>query len=178
MYLQVIVSNFEEDLSKDSVTGRKYAELTAAHKALDVAQSLAEPVDLVISADTVVECQGHILEKPADDDDARRMLQLLSDGSHEVHTGCALATWSGDKWDVHSFVETTTVTFDNLSLGEINAYIASGEPFGKAGSYGIQGMAAPFAKSISGCYFNIVGLPLHRLSRELQVIIDEGKLQL
>jgi septum formation protein len=184
------VSSFEEDLPKDSVTGCKYAELTATHKALDVAQNLEEPAHLIISADTVVECQGHILEKPADADDAKRMLEILSGSSHQVHTGVALATPaginSGDggpqatkmEWAVHSFVETTTVTFDNLSSGEIDAYVASGEPFGKAGSYGIQGMAAPFVKSISGCYFNVVGLPLHRLSKELNTLIDNGTLKL
>lgn len=174
----MIVSNFEENLPKDAVTGSRYAELTATHKALDVAENLAEPADLVISADTVVEFAGHILEKPMDGKDAQRMLQLLSGGSHEVHTGVALATWSGQKWDVHSFVETTTVTFDNLSLGEINAYVDSGEPFGKAGSYGIQGKAAPFVQSIHGCYFNVVGMPLHRFSKELHTLIDNGKLQL
>ncbi len=179
------MSNFEEDLPKDSVTGRAYAELTATHKVLDVAQNLGEPAHLVISADTVVECQGHILEKPADADDAKRMLEMLSGSSHEVHTGVALATpaESGEdadstKWAVHSFVETTTVTFDSLSSAEIDAYVESGEPFGKAGSYGIQGMAAPFVQSINGCYFNVVGLPLHRLSKEIKDLIDNGTLKL
>ena len=179
------MSSFEENLSKESVSGSEYAQLTATHKALDVAQKLAEPADVVISADTVVECGGHILEKPLDEADAIRMLQLLSGRSHEVHTGVALATpsssstssISGD-WDVHSFVATTAVTFDDLSLGEITAYVRSGEPFGKAGSYGIQGMAAPFVQSIQGCYFNVMGLPLHRLSKELIYLIDSGKLVL
>jgi septum formation protein len=182
--VQVIVSSFEEDLPKDSVIGSKYAELTATHKALDVAQSMKEPAHLIISADTVVECQGHILEKPDDADHAKRMLELLSGSSHQVHTGVALATpvTSTDgnalSWAVHSFVETTTVTFDDLSSGEIDAYVASGEPFGKAGSYGIQGLAAPFVASINGCYFNVVGLPLHRLAKELNTLIDNGTLKL
>ncbi|KAG7667595.1 hypothetical protein KSW81_001288 [Nannochloris sp. 'desiccata'] len=180
----VIVSSFEEDLPKDTVTGSAYAELTATHKALDVAQNMKEPAYLIISADTVVECQGHILEKPADSADAKRMLDMLNGSSHQVHTGVALATpvtSSEDgaiEWAVHSFVETTTVTFDNLSSGEIDAYVASGEPFGKAGSYGIQGKAAPFVQSINGCYFNVVGLPLHRLSKELNTLIDSGTLKL
>jgi len=180
------VSNFEENLPKDSVTGSTYAELTATHKALDVTQNMKEPAHLVISADTVVECQGHILEKPADAADAKRMLQMLNGSSHQVHTGVALATpleliSSEDgviQWAVHSFVETTIVTFDNLSNGEIDAYVASGEPFGKAGSYGIQGKAAPFVLSINGCYFNVVGLPLHRFSKELNLLIENGKLKL
>lgn len=178
------MSNFEENLPKDSVAGSAYAEMTATHKALDVAQNMKEPAHLVISADTVVECQGHILEKPVDADDAKRMLQMLNGRSHQVHTGVALATpvTSGEdgavQWAVHSFVETTTVYFDNLSSGEIDAYVASGEPFGKAGSYGIQGKAAPFVLSINGCYFNVVGLPLHRLSKELNALIDTGKLKL
>ena len=113
------------------------------------------------------------------------MLEMLSGSSHQVHTGVALATPAvtrgGDdtiQWAVHSFVETTTVTFDELSSGEIDAYVASGEPFGKAGSYGIQGMAAPFVQSLNGCYFNVVGLPLHRLSKELRTLIDNGTLKL
>jgi septum formation protein len=179
------VSSFEEDLSKDSVSGSEYAELTATHKVLDVAQNLGDKsADLIISADTVVAYQGHILEKPDDAAHAKRMLEMLSGGSHQVHTGVALATpaadgsGTSDKWNVHSFVETTTVTFDTLSSGEIDAYIASGEPFGKAGSYGIQGMAAPFVSSITGCYFNVVGLPLHRLSKEITTLIDNGTLKL
>lgn len=201
----MIVSSFEEDLPKDSVPGSRYAELTAAHKALDVAGGVAD-IDLIISADTVVECDGHILEKPADAADARRMLSLLSGRAHDVHTGVALATPSEGEpggWTVHSFAETTTVVFDNLSDAEIEAYVASGEPFGKAGAYGkpevfvslrclssshphahvsliagIQGMAAPFVQSICGCYFNVVGLPLHRLAKELRGVIDSGRLQL
>lgn len=200
----MVVSSFEEDLPKDSVPGSRYAELTAAHKALDVAGGVAG-ADLIISADTVVECDGHILEKPADAADARRMLALLSGRAHEVHTGVALATPAPGEpggWAVHSFVESTTVVFDDLSGGEIDAYVASGEAYGKAGAYGehpfapapgplsashpvslhfftgIQGMAAPFVRSISGCYFNVVGLPLHRLAKELRDLIDSGKLQL
>lgn len=157
--------------------------MTATHKVIDVAHCLEQPAHLVISADTVVESQGHILEKPADAADAKRMLEMLSGSSHQVHTGVALATptISSDDtttWAVHSFVETTTVTFDKLSSGEIDAYIDSGEPFGKAGSYGIQGRAAPFVQSISGCYFNVVGLPLHRLSKELSTLIENGTLKL
>ena len=189
---QVLVSSFEEDLPKESVqNASEYATLTATHKALDVAAQLTHnsnnDVDLIISADTVVECQGHILEKPSDHEDARKMLELLSGRRHYVHTGVALltpttatatATTPTSGWDVHSFVETTTVVFDSLPPGEIEAYIGSGEPWGKAGSYGIQGRAAPFVKSIEGCYFNVVGLPLSRVSREIQYLIGNGRMVL
>ncbi|GAB4813491.1 hypothetical protein N2152v2_000537 [Parachlorella kessleri] len=183
---EVIVSNFEETLSKESVTAAEYATATATHKALDVAQNLlAGHAHLVIGADTVVEYGGHILEKPEDAQDALRVLSMLSGQLHHVHTGVALVVppypdnenASGEP-AVRSFAVTTAVQFDDVSARTLQAYIESGEPFGKAGSYGIQGLAGSFVKSIEGCYFNVVGFPIHRFSKEVVSLIDEGLLPL
>lgn len=145
-------------------SARDYVARLAAEKADAVVR---EPHEGVLAADTTVaivhEGIEHILEKPADGEDARRMLQLLSGRPHTVYTAVCL------KWGQNSLlhVEGTRVYFAELSAAEIEDYIASGEPFDKAGGYGIQGLASRFVPRIEGCYFNIVGLPVHRVSTML-----------
>lgn len=150
---KVIPSTFEENLSKEK-SAQEYAELTALHKARQVYSSLCldtqDPPDIVIGADTVVEHQGLILEKPDDAAHAKEMLQGLSGSRHRVHTGVAIVQSDREI----SFCETTTVCFMKFSDADIDEYIASGEPFGKAGAYGIQGKAAVFVESIQGCFYN------------------------
>ena len=116
---------------------------------------------LFIGADTVVVAGDEVLGKPESQDDARRMLRLLSGLTHEVHTGLAIARRPGSTEAVID--EVTSVTFAPLSDDEIDAYIATGEPFDKAGAYGIQGVAGRWVTRIEGCYFNVMGLPLARL---------------
>lgn len=119
----------------------------------------AEDGCVVLAADTIVVCDEHILEKPADARDARRMLRLLSGRGHEVITGlCVLAPGRESARAV-----TTRVFFRPLSDEEIDAYIASGEPMDKAGAYAIQGGAAAFVEKIDGSYSNVVGLPTEAL---------------
>jgi len=120
------------------------------------------PDRLVVGADTVVVVDGEILGQPRDDDDARRMLRLLSGKWHEVLTGVALM--KAERCVVEH--ETTRVRFSEMSAEEIDWYVGGGEPRGKAGAYGIQGSAALFIKEIEGDYFNVVGLPV-RLVLEL-----------
>lgn len=134
----------------------------ARAKCLAVAASC--PDELVIAADTVVAVDGELLGKPADAEDAARMLRLLSGREHRVLTGVAV----GLKELVQTGCETTRVVFDEISEEQIAAYVASGEPFDKAGAYGIQGRASVFVKGIEGCYFNVVGLPLHLLAKLLE----------
>jgi septum formation protein len=110
----------------------------------------------VLAADTTVVAEGQILGKPVDDDDARRMLRMLSGATHEVVTGVALV--HGGHLDVH--VETTAVEFAEMTTDEIDWYIATGEPRGKAGAYAIQGCASRFITRIDGSYSNVVGLPM------------------
>jgi septum formation protein len=104
-------------------------------------------------------CGGAILEKPADGEDARRMLRMLSGRDHEVLTAVCLRH-QGYSW---SAIESTRVWFDHLGQSEIEAYVATGEPMDKAGAYGIQGAASKFIPRIEGCYFNVVGLPVARV---------------
>jgi len=116
---------------------------------------------LFIGADTVVVAGDEILGKPESADEARRMLRLLSGAVHEVHTGLAVIRRPGGMEAVVE--EITRVTFSTLSDDDIDAYIATNEPFDKAGAYGIQGIGGRYITRIEGCYFNVMGLPLSRL---------------
>jgi len=121
---------------------------------------------IVVGADTVVVNQGEILLKPASPDDARKMLRQLSGGVHEVHTG--LAVISMPQGIERVIEEVTSVHFANLSDAEIDAYIETGEPFDKAGAYGIQSNGGRYVTRVEGCYFNVMGMPLGRLWATLQ----------
>lgn len=131
-----------------------YVERMAREKAQAVA--VRHPGDTVLGSDTTVVCDGAILAKPVDRDDAVRMLTALSGRSHQVLTAVALVT--GER--VRSQVVTTEVRFRELSIDEIHAYVATGEPMDKAGAYGIQGFGAVFVADMKGSYSNVVGLPL------------------
>jgi septum formation protein len=120
---------------------------------------------IVVAADTVVTLEEIILGKPRTTEDARQMLERLSGRTHSVVTGVALIRLPDA--ERREFVEITKVHFAVLSKQDIVRYLASGEPFDKAGAYAIQGMAGRFIPRIEGCYFNVVGLPLARLCREL-----------
>lgn len=123
---------------------------------------------LVLGADTVVVCDGELLGKPRDARDAARMLALLSGRTHQVVTGVALAAGSGSSTAVEVAAELTHVTMQTVSAKEISRYVATGEPMDKAGGYAIQGYAGRWIPRISGCYFNVVGLPLSLVSALLE----------
>ena len=178
----VVKSKFEEDLDKQNYDGAAaYAQATAWMKAKDVCENwdcseLGPVPDVIISADTVVESDsGEILEKPADKSEATRMLQALSNGKSKVHTGVALLApkvpRQGGAIYGKSFSETTKVEFAELSLAEIEAYVATGDPFDKAGGYGIQGAAGVFIRGIVGDYFNVMGFPVHAFAREIESMV-------
>jgi septum formation protein len=114
---------------------------------------------MVLGADTVVVCHGEVLGKPVDHADAARMLRLLSGRAHQVLTGVCLITPAGAQVEV----ESTSVTMARLREEDIHDYIATGEPMDKAGAYAIQGRASRWIPHISGCYFNVVGLPVARV---------------
>ena len=116
---------------------------------------------IVIGADTVVAIEGRILGKPANLEQARRMLQLLSGRSHSVYTGIAL--FHTDTGRMLCEADRTLVTFAPMGTEEIEAYLQTGEYADKAGAYGIQGAAAKYISKIEGCYFNVMGLPVHRV---------------
>ena len=125
-----------------------------------------DPEDVVIAADTIVVCDGQILGKPKDEEDAYRMLRLLSGRDHQVMTG--LTVLQGDTCQVTT--EITDLHFRPLSDREIRRYIRTGEPMDKAGSYGIQGGGALFAQKMVGDYYNVMGLPVCRLYEILRQI--------
>ena len=133
------------------------AERLAREKAVSVAERLGHsPGTLILAADTVVALGREILGKPGTADVARCMLRLLSGGTHRVITGVAVCS-SGK---VRSGRSTTHVTFKGLTRREIDWYVSTGDPFDKAGAYGIQGAAGLFVTGIRGSYSNVVGLPL------------------
>jgi septum formation protein len=134
--------------------------------ALLKAREIAErnPDALVIGADTVVALRGHVLGKPVGEADAARMLHMLSGRTHKVYTG--LAVISGGKARTACCV--TRVTFAHMTDEQIQGYIATGEPMDKAGAYGIQGFGGKYVRGIRGCYFNVMGLPLHTLYEMLK----------
>lgn len=131
----------------------------------------ASPDQIVIAADTIVVCDGQLLGKPRDEDDAFRMLHMLSGRAHQVMTG--LTVRRGDT--VRSYTEITDVYFRPLSEEEIRAYIRTKDPMDKAGSYGIQSGGAVFVEKLSGDYYNVVGLPVCRLYQILKEFTEESR---
>lgn len=161
------------DEQSDEPNGAALVELLARRKALAVAHTLTEQEKregtVVLAADTVVlDPDGHILGKPRDAEDARRMLRTLSGRTHSVVSG--VAVWRDDT--LVSAHEVTTVTFSPLDEQTVARYVASGEPLDKAGAYGIQDTAALWVSGICGDYFNVVGLPVHRLEQLLREHFD------
>lgn len=116
---------------------------------------------VIVGADTTVELDGEIFGKPRDSSHAREMLARLAGRTHHVLTGIFLLRLPGNS--TRAAVENSAVTFARLGESEIDSYIASGEPMGKAGAYAIQGLAGRYIPKIEGCYFNVVGMPLARL---------------
>lgn len=136
-------------------------------KALAVAR---EEDDAVVAADTIVVCDGRVLGKPHSREEAVAMLSLLSGRDHQVMTGCTVLRGS----QIETFTEVTDLHFRPLNQREIETYVASGEPMDKAGAYGIQGGAALFCERIAGDYYNVMGLPVCRLSQTLKRLLPEG----
>lgn len=126
--------------------------------------SITKLNSVVLGADTVVVCDGKVLLKPTDADDAKRMLHELSGKVHQVYTGIAFVSAR----DVHTDVIKTDVEFYDLTDEEIDEYVKSGEPLDKAGAYGIQGRGSTLVKRIDGDFYSVVGLPLAPVVRYLR----------
>jgi len=124
------------------------------------AATVAGPDEVVIAADTTIDVDGTIFEKPLDDDDARRMLRALSGRTHQCHTGVTVIEVGCGSELAESIVVTTTVTFAGLDDDTIDWYVASGESNGKAGAYAIQGAASAFVIKLDGSITNVIGLPV------------------
>lgn len=147
---------------------RRLAEEKAHAAAQEFIAKLKHDSAVVVAADTTVVLDDDILGKPASADDARAMLRRLSGRTHEVLTGLAVLPLSNR--EIQRSVESTRVTFAKMTELEIEEYVASGEPFDKAGAYAIQGCGGKFITRIEGCYFNVMGLPLARLYAILREI--------
>lgn len=164
----VVEMDYDETFP-DNLQGEEAAIYLAKEKSNSFRNILADN-EIVITADTIVWCNNRALGKPVDYQDARRMIQELSGNTHEVITGVNLLSSEKEV----AFCESTKVTFEKLSDEEIDFYIHEFKPFDKAGAYGIQewiGIAA--CSRIEGSYFNVVGLPVQRVYRELEHLIRQ-----
>jgi septum formation protein len=148
----------------------RYALRIAREKA-DRVRPEVLPASIILAADTVVVAGGRLMGKPADEADAESMLRILSGATHEVHT--AVVVQSGAR--MVDEISTTKVRFQSLTDEEIAWYLRSGEPFGKAGAYGIQGRAARFIDWIDGSWSNVVGLPISTVYRLMKAIEVERR---
>lgn len=166
--LKLITNDFEIKVS--NVDETLPSGISPKDAVLYLSKIKAEPFknhsDIIIGADTVVALDGKILGKPKNDENAREMLKFLSGKAHSVFTGVTLI-----KGDItRSFSVETKVKFFDLTDEEIDEYIKTGEPADKAGAYGIQGYGSLLVEKIDGDYFNVVGLPVSKLARELLAI--------
>lgn len=162
---QVVTGNGEENITETEPS--RIVEELSAEKAFQVAETISEEEGtVVIGADTIVSFQGKILGKPSDKADSRKTLEMLQGNTHQVYTGVTIAFFREGRLHRRSFSECTDVTFYPVSEEEIEAYIETGDPADKAGSYGIQGPFGIYVKEIRGDYHNVVGLPVARLLYE------------
>ncbi|KAG3105404.1 hypothetical protein PI124_g3272 [Phytophthora idaei] len=181
---EVIPSTFEENLPKERFpTPDLYVIENAKQKAVEVLNRVSKDKDagdklptVVIGCDTVVVQDGVILEKPKDEEDAFNMLTKLSDRPHEVFSGVALFTAERGVDNPHLVFEKTSLVFGPLEPEDIRAYIATGEPMDKAGSYGLQGRARCFVQEVHGCTNNVIGFPVQRFCRELKMLASHNEL--
>lgn len=161
----IIVSDFDESSVKFEENCGDFVMKLANGKAMDVAQKIGEE-SVVLGCDTIVSINNQILEKPKDRDDAIGMLELLSGTTHKVYSGIAIVN-TITKRVVSDYV-CTYVKFSKLSEKQIIDYVDTGDPFDKAGAYGIQGRAGIFVEEIKGCYYSVVGLPINKVYKMLR----------
>jgi septum formation protein len=166
---EVAIRNFDESYP-EGLQGEEIALHIARSKALSFRNDISAD-EIVITADTIVWCDNEVLGKPEDEEDAKRILGKISGNTHEVITGVCICSSSSEK----VFAVSTKVTFSHLTDEEIKYYIDHFDPYDKAGAYGIQEWIGLIGCSeIEGSYFNVVGLPVQRLYRELQEFV-KGK---
>jgi septum formation protein len=162
----VVIKEYEE-IYPENLSGEEIARFVAHEKAASFKDNISDN-EIVIAADTIVWCNNKVLGKPLDHDDATRILKEISGNTHEVITGVSLRSQTKEL----TFSESAKVTFETLTEEEISYYIDEYKPYDKAGAYGIQEWIGIIACShIDGSYFNVVGLPVQRLYKELQRFI-------
>ncbi len=163
---EVIPHTFDENANRCDSPEQAALE-HAKHKALNISEK--HPKRIVVGADTIVTVDGQILGKPLDEADARRILRLLSGSRHRVITGVCLAQ---DAAILDAYAETTVITMGIMTDSDIDAYIQSGEPFGKAGAYAIQETGDRFVQKVEGSFSNVVGLPVESLTKHLEPFLE------
>jgi nucleoside triphosphate pyrophosphatase len=163
----IVRSRPVEEIRASGESPVEYVRRLARAKAEAACDAHGSTEEIVLGADTVVVLGDRVLEKPVDADDAREMLRALSGRQHVVITGICLMR--AERVIVDH--ESTRVHFVELTDGEIDAYVLSGEPMDKAGAYAIQGLASKFVDRIEGCYFNVMGLPLALVYRHWKAIV-------
>jgi len=164
-----VATDVDETLP-ENIRPLRASEYLAEIKAKSAVESF--PNDIVIGCDTTVIIDNKILGKPKNNDQCREYLETLSGKVHKVITACSIVCECYKR----TFAEVTEVTFRRLSEDDIEQYISTGEPFDKAGGYGIQGKGSLLVDKINGDYFNVVGLPVSRLNQELKIFIKENNL--
>jgi len=166
VHLVKVSENIEENLNSvdfaQALSRRKAKFLVDSFKQLNLFNKL------VLSADTIIAIEGHILGKPENFQQAQEFLSLLSGKMHSVITGCTLVP-DGDWLQAHTFFEETKVYFRTLTDLEVEKYIQTGEPMDKAGAYAIQGLGKQFVEKYEGSWSNVVGLPLEKLDTQLEL---------
>lgn len=172
-----IVSNVDETIP-EGITPYKAVAMLSSKKAEDVAEGVLKAKikgtgTIIIGADTVVAAGNKILGKPKDENAAAAMLHMIQNHTHQVYTGVSIIIKTPIDDFRKTFTECTNVTVAQLSEKEISAYIATGEPMDKAGAYAIQGLFAKYITGIQGDYSNVVGLPVARLYRELDLLLSK-----
>jgi len=166
IHFKVVIKDWKEDYPA-GLKGADIALYVAAEKA-GTFRSEINKNEILITADTIVWCNGRVLDKPTSSEDAKRIIRQISGNTHEVITGVCLLSTTGQK----SFCSVTKVTFSDLSNEEIDYYVDNFKPYDKAGAYGIQewiGIAA--CSRIEGSYFNVMGLPVEQVYNELKEFI-------
>lgn len=162
---KIVPSDIDENISEE--IPEDFARILAENKSHDIAKN--NPGNIVIGADTIVVINKNIINKPINENHAFEMLKTLSGKTHKVITGICISIFDDNTLKYITDIETTDVTFRELSDTEIRAYINTGSPMDKAGAYGIQDdFGAVFVSRINGCYYNIVGLPLQLLYKRLR----------
>ena len=167
LQFEVLVSNADErKIDKSTVEPSLYVQELALLKAVSAAEQLKNKNALIISADTIVYSDGEILGKPKNDEDAKHMLSMLSGKCHSVFSGICVM----DAKSLKSVCakEETKVFFSEITPEKIEDYVKTGEPHDKAGSYAVQGIGALFIEKIEGDFFNVIGLPVKKLSEIME----------
>lgn len=165
-----VIASDAPEADTEHLTAVEISQLNAYRKARAVAKK--HPDALVLAADTVVYKDAKLFGKPANHEDAYRMLKQLQGGTHQVVTGVCLLYLRGHKQKM--FAESTDVKFRNLDIKAIKEYIKETNPLDKAGAYGIQDKGDKIVEDVSGSYTNVVGLPVERLKEELSSWVSAG----